>query len=196
MQQIRDLESWFNQKKGAAAFARILILNQHKLLYVETPKTGCTKISSLLILMNRGYEDCELADFLTTTPASYYHWEFGIPDNQSYNSQELSTLFNNPNYFKFAFVRNPYDRIASAYADRIYAPHLKDYEYYIDIAKKIKAEFSWKPICLVAVLTTKIDQLINAVITFPKASASLARFDSEKDYLPKKLMIMPRLNKK
>ena len=182
IKQISDLETWLNQKIGAAALERILILNQQNLLYVETPKAGCTKIRSLLILLNRGYEDRELVDFLKTTPASYYHWEFGIPDNQSYNSKALLALFKNPNYFKFAFVRNPYERLASAYADRIYAPHLKNYEYYVDIAKKIKAELIWHPVGLIPDLATKIEQLIKTIIPPPKASASLARFSSEKGY--------------
>ena len=176
-QNICDLRHWFHRKKGASALERILILHEHKLLYVETPKAGCTKIRSLLIFLNQGYENSELADFLKTTPASYYHWEFGIPDNHSYSSQELSTLFKNPNYFKFAFVRNPYERLASAYADRIYQPHLKNYEYYIDLAKKIKAELMWKPVSLISGLINKIDPLINLRILPPKSSASLARLN-------------------
>ncbi|NES22011.1 MAG: hypothetical protein F6K41_24590, partial [Symploca sp. SIO3E6] len=56
----------------------VLILNKPKLLYVETPKAACTKIRTLLILLNRGYDDPELAEFLQTVkPAPYYHWEFG-----------------------------------------------------------------------------------------------------------------------
>lgn len=184
IQRISGLESWLDRRIGAAALERILILNQQNLLYVETPKAGCTKIRSLLILLNRGYEDRELAEFLTTTPASYYHWEFGIPDNKTYNNQELLALLNNPNYFKFAFVRNPYDRVASAYADRIYAPHLKDYEYYVDIAKKIKAEVIWNPAGLISDLATKIERSIDAIIPPPKASASLARFGLERNYPP------------
>ena len=184
IREINNLKSWLDRKIGAAALERMLILNQYKLLYVETPKAGCTKIRSLLILLNRGYEDGKLADFLKTTSATYYHWEFGIPDNQTYHNKELLTLFNNPDYCKFAFVRNPYERLASAYADRIYAPHLKNYEYYIDFAQKIKAESIWHPVGLIPRLVTKIERCINAIIPPPKASASLARFGSEKDYLP------------
>lgn len=176
-QKIANLKNWFSKKKGASALERILILHSQKLLYVETPKAGCTKIRSLLILLNQNHENRDLANFLQTRPASYYHWEFGIPDNQSYSNQELSLLFNNSNYYKFAFVRNPYERLASAYADRICQPHLKNYEYYIDIAKTIKAESIWNPNNLILSLVNQLDNLINGAIPQPKSSASLARLN-------------------
>ncbi|MGB3508471.1 MAG: sulfotransferase family 2 domain-containing protein [Microcoleaceae cyanobacterium] len=134
--------SLFN-KRTVADLEWVLLFKKYKLLYVETPKAACTKIRTLLILLNRGYEDPELAEFLQTTkPVPYYHWEFGIVDNYNLSKLELFDVFNS-DYFKFTFVRNPYDKLVSAYSNKILKPHLLGNGYYTRMAKQIKAEISW-----------------------------------------------------
>ena len=83
----------------------VLILNDYKLLYVPIPKAACLKLKTLLILLNRGYEDLELYEFIHKAKASFAHWKFGISDNYQITDSELHKLFKDPNYFKFAFVR-------------------------------------------------------------------------------------------
>ncbi len=158
----------------------VLILNKYKLLYVPTFKVACTKLSTLLVLLNRGYEDTELYEFLQNTPqAPFFHWEFGIPDNHHVTYSELRQLFNDPNYLKFAFVRNPYKRLESIYHYRIrnpagqinlfpqeYAIYLQQYS--IDFVKKIKAQLIWDAPNLSKKISKEINTQTKLILLFFK----------------------------
>lgn len=163
----------------------VLILHNFKILYVQTPKAACTKICSLLILLARGYDDPELTQFLKDIkPAPYYHWEFGITDNRSVSDQELSNLFQNRDYFKFTFVRNPYDRLVSAYTNKVYDAPLKGNAYYTDVAKKIKAEINWHPQGLIsAFLARTLNQIDNAISRGKKSDSVIRPRDAQTSIL-------------
>lgn len=163
--KIKDVDFWMKIKdRESPDWA--LVLPQYKLIYLETYKAACSKIRVLLILLNRGYDDSELAEFLKTTPAPYYHWEFSVQDNQNFNRKELTTLFHNPEYFKFAFARNPYDRLVSAYKDKICSAYLQGSEVYTHLAKEIKAEIIWNSAGFIPILLTQFENIIKA--RFPK----------------------------
>jgi hypothetical protein len=153
-----------------------LLLDNPKLIYIETPKAACTKIRTLLILLNRGYEDPELAEFLkNTNPAPYYHWEFGIRDNHSLKSKKISLLLESPDYLKFTFVRNPYSRLVSAYTNRICDARSSGHEHYTYISKKIKAELGWNQSGFITRQFRKVDNKINAALPKRRPSSYFAR---------------------
>ncbi|MDF0551649.1 sulfotransferase family 2 domain-containing protein [Kamptonema sp. UHCC 0994] len=158
--------SWFNKQRSAVALEWVLLLPKYNLLYVETPKAACTKIRTLLILLNRGNDDPELAEFLKKTkPSPYYHWEFGITDNYNLSKTELFKVFQESQYFKFTFVRNPYDKLVSAYANKIMASPSQN-SYYQRVAKQIKAEINWNPSIKSSLFLKELNQKID--IIFPK----------------------------
>jgi hypothetical protein len=87
-----------------------------------------------------GEDDPDLAEFLKKTkPSPYYHWEFGITDNYNLSKTELFKVFQESQYFKFTFVRNPFDKLVSAYANKIMASPSQN-SYYQRVAKQIKEE--------------------------------------------------------
>lgn len=45
------------------------------------------------------------------------------------DSERLQEILDDPNYLKFGFVRNPYDRLISAYVDKVARPDFGSYEY-------------------------------------------------------------------
>ncbi|MEM9923038.1 MAG: sulfotransferase family 2 domain-containing protein [Cyanobacteria bacterium P01_D01_bin.50] len=175
---------FWSPERSFANLERVLILPRQKLVYVENLKAGCTKIRTLLILINREYEDFELINYLNQQPAAYYVWEFGIPDNLSLSKQELIDWFQDSNSFKFTFVRNPYRRLESAYADRVHSPQKKKYQQYVYLAKKIKAESNCNLPKSKISLFKKIDSFVNSITPPPKDSAELARINcrSEQNY--------------
>lgn len=154
----------------------VLISTNQKLIYVEVPKAACTKIRTLLILLNRGVEDPQLAEFLRITkPAPYYHWEFGVTDNRSMDDTQLASLLADVNYFKFAFVRNPYARLVSAYTDKVYQTVYQGNAYYTHVAKTIKAETNWQPSGRIRAQLAQAIQQIEHVTQRRKLSDSVVK---------------------
>lgn len=195
MQMDRNyLDLWF-KRKHLATLTWVLVLPRYRLLYVPIPKAACTKLRTLLILLNRGYEDQELEKFLNTTLAPFFNWEFGIPDNYRLSYTELYDLFYNSDYFKFAFVRNPYERLESMYAYRIGAPQLllnasqatKDYYVYMQrqgiyCVQQIKAQITWHASGLIKRLFSQIDSTVNSLFSNQIGTSILLRDEDLKKF--------------
>ncbi len=81
------------------------VSHKHKFIYYPVPKAACSTIKSFMITI----DEIEQGPTLHTTvmPTLYF------PDNRSARYKD---------YFHFAFVRNPYDRLLSCYIEKIYHP--------------------------------------------------------------------------
>jgi len=98
----------------------MIINHNRKFIFVAIPKTA-----SLSIHYTLGYKE-----------------RFGEPDY--YHASIDQILFNNSickDYFKFAFVRNPWERIYSLYCDFIYRRHYQ-YSEKVIFEKKLFYEFA------------------------------------------------------
>ena len=86
------------------------ISDRHRVVYVETPKAGCTTIKRALQIIEAGGE-AELAKNVHDRDSS----PLKTPETSSFSAQEIYT---SPDLFRFCFVRNPYTRVVSAYLDK------------------------------------------------------------------------------
>jgi hypothetical protein len=132
----------------------------------------------------------ELHDFLSRVKqAPYYHREFGIPDIQNLSDSESSNImFNDLSYFKFTFVRNPYDRLVSAYSDKVYAPTSN---YYIYVAQKMKAEISWNPSAMTRSVFNLLKWIYRPISRYIPSEDTLGYTDVYKAGFPKTDIIYP-----
>jgi len=86
------------------------ISDHHRVVYVETPKAGCTTIKRALQIIEAGGEE-GLARNVHDRDSS----PLKTPQTSHFSPEEIYT---SPDLFRFCFVRNPYTRVVSAYLDK------------------------------------------------------------------------------
>lgn len=90
--------------KGNAKMPKVVILKNHKAIYIPIPKVACT---SLLIACAELLEMKEIPN-ISSVHSTYFPCVRKFGENSVYKD-----------YFKFAFVRNPWDRLVSCYGNKI-----------------------------------------------------------------------------
>ena len=85
---------------------------QHKYIYVESPKCGCSAIKYTL-------QRLECGDNKIVRDVTNLHQREFSPLLNIKQIGSFSRLIADPRFFKFCFVRNPYERLLSAYFDKI-----------------------------------------------------------------------------
>jgi hypothetical protein len=104
------LGSYFAYKAQTANYL-VNVSERHGLVYVETPKVGCTAIKRFL-------QEIE-ADPGTELPQNVHdkpNSPLKSPNNSQYSVDEI---LGSLRFTRFSFVRNPYSRVVSAYLDKI-----------------------------------------------------------------------------
>ena len=83
---------------------------EHKFLYMSIPKNACTTVKMVL---NRlaGRPDPESVGEIHGSQVAQHLADF--------STAEIVEIIRSPEWFKFCFVRNPYDRLFSAYKSKI-----------------------------------------------------------------------------
>ena len=120
---------------------RTWVSRKHKYFYCETPKVACTSIKMLLHL-NEGYKRPEdtrkihYRDMLVNSVKNLF----------DYTLEERKAILCSSEFFRFCFVRNPLDRLISAYNDKIVnssGPFFEKYRRQIREFNRVeKIEFS------------------------------------------------------
>ncbi|XP_053273002.1 carbohydrate sulfotransferase 10 [Pleuronectes platessa] len=91
---------------------RIFVCDKQKILFCQTPKVGNTQWKKVLIVLNGGYSDVnEIPENLV-----HDHEKNGLPRLSSLKPQEITHRLNT--YFKFFIVRDPFERLISAFKDK------------------------------------------------------------------------------
>lgn len=85
----------------------------HQYVYVETPKVGCSTIKDTLQRIELDYPEMLRDDF------EDIHRRDTSPLLSPSQTCAFERIIQSPSYFVFCFVRNPYERLLSAYLDKI-----------------------------------------------------------------------------
>lgn len=91
---------------------RIFVCDKHKILFCQTPKVGNTQWKKVLIVLNGAFQTVEeIPENLV-----HDHEKNGLPRLSSLTQQEINHRLNT--YFKFLIVRDPFERLISAFKDK------------------------------------------------------------------------------
>ncbi|XP_063809527.1 carbohydrate sulfotransferase 10 [Pseudophryne corroboree] len=91
---------------------RIFVSDKHKILFCQTPKVGNTQWKKVLIVVNGAFPSIhEIPENVV-----HDHDKNGLPRLSSYSLSDVHERLNS--YFKFFIVRDPFERLISAYKDK------------------------------------------------------------------------------
>ena len=131
---------------------KLILYNTHKIVYCLQPKVGSTSILNL---------------FLNLLPEKDQHWKISYDNIHQKMYKEFSMkvaqhkiklkkLVNKNHYFAFSFVRHPFDRLVSAYVDKIESNKTGYFQLHIANIKKKYGDVTFNNF-LLYVLSTKGD---------------------------------------
>uniref|UniRef100_A0A5F4WLG6 Carbohydrate sulfotransferase n=1 Tax=Callithrix jacchus TaxID=9483 RepID=A0A5F4WLG6_CALJA len=91
---------------------RIFVCDKHKILFCQTPKVGNTQWKKVLIVLNGVFPSIE------EIPENvvHDHEKNGLPRLSSFSDAEIQKRLKT--YFKFFIVRDPFERLISAFKDK------------------------------------------------------------------------------
>ncbi|XP_042316202.1 carbohydrate sulfotransferase 10 isoform X1 [Sceloporus undulatus] len=91
---------------------RIFVCDKHKILFCQTPKVGNTQWKKVLIVLNGAFSSIE------DIPENvvHDHEKNGLPRLSSFSDSEIQKRLKL--YFKFFIVRDPFERLISAFKDK------------------------------------------------------------------------------
>ncbi|XP_075056344.1 carbohydrate sulfotransferase 10 [Mixophyes fleayi] len=91
---------------------RIFVSDKHKILFCQTPKVGNTQWKKVLIVLNGAFPSIEeIPEHVV-----HNHDKNGLPRLSSYSTSDVHERLSS--YFKFFIVRDPFERLISAYKDK------------------------------------------------------------------------------
>lgn len=91
---------------------RLFVCDKHKILFCQTPKVGNTQWKKVLIVLNGEFSSVEeIPENLV-----HDHEKNGLPRLSSLPPREITKRLNT--YFKFLIVRDPFERLISAFKDK------------------------------------------------------------------------------
>lgn len=92
---------------------------QHRTIFFETPKAACSTIKRFLIANEWRDATLPKADDLTYDQFGEFHDRRFSPLLDIRQLHPFSRCLEPGRFFKFCFVRHPYDRLLSAYLDKV-----------------------------------------------------------------------------
>ncbi|XP_075995121.1 carbohydrate sulfotransferase 10 [Genypterus blacodes] len=114
---------------------RIFVCDKHKILFCQTPKVGNTQWKKVLMVLNGAYSSVE------DIPESlvHDHEKNGLPRLSTLSPPEITHRLSS--YFKFFIVRDPFERLISAFKDKFVKNPRFEPWYKHDIAPAIVRKY-------------------------------------------------------
>uniref|UniRef100_A0A7S0ZJ04 Carbohydrate sulfotransferase n=1 Tax=Timspurckia oligopyrenoides TaxID=708627 RepID=A0A7S0ZJ04_9RHOD len=115
---IPDAEDILKQRYAS----RIIVSEKSKMLYCPVPKAGNSNWK-VLIRKHEGfanYRQLDIANNKNLNGLKYLH---------QMDPHQIDAILNDPSWFRFAIVRNPYERHLSAYLNKFVQKHVSSAEY-------------------------------------------------------------------
>lgn len=106
-------------------FSRIYVDEKYKLLYCEVPKVACTNWKRILLILSGHMNTSNPEEIPAYLVHSTYQNEY-LTRLSEFSPDEVA--FRIENYFKFLFVREPMERILSAYLNKFTMPYSTEYQ--------------------------------------------------------------------
>ena len=116
---------------------------KYKAIYYEIPKCACSTLKFIIAYIENNkiefYNNNNIAQFYESTLKMGIHYREinGLKSLANLNLKECEFILKSEDFFHFTFVRNPYSRIFSAWADKI----RQDEPGYQVILKNIRLTF-------------------------------------------------------
>uniref|UniRef100_A0A8C4WXW2 Carbohydrate sulfotransferase n=1 Tax=Eptatretus burgeri TaxID=7764 RepID=A0A8C4WXW2_EPTBU len=97
---------------GSFTLSRIFVCKRRRVLFCQTPKVGNTQWKKVLLVANGVYNNtANIPEEIV-----HQHEKNGLPRLSNFSAGEISHML--ASYFKFFIVRDPFDRIISAFKDK------------------------------------------------------------------------------
>ncbi|GLH07953.1 Carbohydrate sulfotransferase [Gryllus bimaculatus] len=122
-----------------AKFDHILVDSRHKLLYCYVPKVACTNWKRMLMILTEQVNTTDALDI----PANVAHSQHIFPRLSSYSWKEIQTFLET--YTKFFIVRHPFERLLSAYRNKLEQHHLSSKYFQVRFGRHIIRHYRHTP---------------------------------------------------
>lgn len=115
------------------AYASIIISHVLKVVYIPVFKVATTSMMYMIAFLegNKPILDAMARKDGSHMALLHDMGSIAWKNHTVFNldSERLQEILDDPTYLKFGFVRNPYDRLISAYVDKVFRPDIGSYEY-------------------------------------------------------------------
>ena len=125
--RVKEYCSHNQYETGRFRWKQLLYEDKHKVIFCSVPKAGCTTMKTMFALLQGLFTLNQLQDENMIKHANHLSGVYSL-----FSSYQLHRL---KNYFKYTVVRNPLERIVSAYREKI-ARKISSQNYQI-LQKKI-----------------------------------------------------------